>query len=173
MFPCRFWSRNVSHDSLRVEAKMTGIHWCNFVFLCLTDLLIIFSLNTLAFVHRSLEFRGILKNQNLLGFEVLASFPGAYSPAVPTHWALGSSGNKGFRIVFKFCSATSSWYHLEPLTWSLYFHYSTYKREQWSRRNKAAMCRITGDIWQYWKVGDPYVILLFLSIFFCFIPVTT
>lgn len=105
VFPCRFWSRDVSRDSLRVEGKMTGIHWRNFVFLCLTDLLIIFSLNTLAFVHRSLDFRGILKNQNLLGFEVLAYFPGAYSPAVPTHWALWSTGNEGFRVVFKFCSA--------------------------------------------------------------------
>lgn len=119
VFPGRFWSKAVSCGSWRLETKMTGIHWRNFVFLCLTDLLIIFSLNTLAFVLRSWDFRGILKYQNLLGFEVLISFPDTKSPAVPTHWAFGSTGNEGFRVVFKFCSATSPWYHLEPLSWPL------------------------------------------------------
>lgn len=46
---------------------------------------------------------------------------------------------------------------------SLYFHYSTYKGEQWSRRDGAAVCTMAGDIRQYWKVGCPYVILPFLS----------
>lgn len=67
VFPGRFWSKVVSCGSLRLETKITGIHWRNFVFLCLTDLLIIFSLNTLAFVHRSLDFRGILKKSESLG----------------------------------------------------------------------------------------------------------
>lgn len=127
-------------------------------------MLIIFSLNTLAFVHRSLDFRGILKNQNLLGFEVLISFPDTKSPAVPTHWAFGSTGNEGFRVVFKFCSAPSPWYHLEPLTWPLCTSIILLIRGNNDQGETELQCvRWQGTSGSIEKWGAPVLYCLFLS----------